>query len=288
MDPKEILTNVGESVTSFFRKNRSENHGPPQLTSPVRFPYGPFQFAFRVTKGESYEIQVSSNLDAWQTISSGTSGTESIDYVDSDASRFTYRFYRVLAAGALSANAVGYVSINAPPGYSMIANPLRTPLNGVSALLPNMNDGTALYKFDSRLFKLAENLVKSSRWSNPDETLSPGEGALFFNPTSDFKTINFCGEVLQGNLLMPLGSGFSMRSSQIPKAGRLHTDLACPVSEGDVVHLFDRDRQKYVIFEYNEKSWQSNPPVVAVGEAFWIGKTKAENWIQSFALSLGS
>jgi len=185
----------------------------------------------------------------------------------------------------LSANAVGYATINVPPGYSMIANPLQARPNTVSAILPGMPDGTALNKFDTRLFKLTENTVKGGRWINANETLSPGEGAIFFNPTADFKHINFVGEVMQGNLLLPIAAGFSVRSSQLPKPGRLHADLGFPISDGDVVHLFDRDRQKYVIYEYEPKKWESNPPVVGVGESFWIGKTKPGNWVQKLVIN---
>jgi hypothetical protein len=90
---------------------------------------------------------------------------------------------------------------------------------------------------------------------------------------------------MQGNLLMPIAAGFSIRSSQIPKPGRLHSDLGFPVGEGDVVHLFDRNQQKYVIHEYDPYEWESDPPVVGVGESFWIGKTTPANWIQNFSVS---
>jgi len=286
MDPKGILGSVSESVASLFgKKDKAATLPPPQLDSPVRFPYGPFQFKFQIPKGAAYEIQASPNLQTSQPLSSGKSSGEPVDYVDSDASKFSYRSYRVLAETVLSANAVGYATINVPPGYSMIANPLQARPNTVSAILPGMPDGTALNKFDTRLFKLTENTVKGGRWINANETLSPGEGAIFFNPTADFKHINFVGEVMQGNLLLPIAAGFSVRSSQLPKPGRLHADLGFPISDGDVVHLFDRDRQKYVIYEYEPKKWESNPPVVGVGESFWIGKTKPGNWVQKLVIN---
>ena len=48
------------------------------------------------------------------------------------------------------------------------------------------------------------------------------------------------------------------RNLQVPKPGRLHADLGFPIHEADVVHLFDRARQKYVIYEYDQKVWESN------------------------------
>ena len=285
MGRKNILGSVGGSIASLFaKKSKSVLIAPPHLTSPERFPYGAFQFKFRLPKGVEYEVHASPNLQTWAPILSGKAATESIDSLDSQASRFSYRFYRVLAEGIWSDNVVGYASISAPPGYSMVANPLHATTNAVSAIFPGMPDGTMLNKFDTNLFKLTENAVHGGEWINSDETLTPGEGAILFNPTTDFKTINFVGEVLQGELLMPIAAGFSVRSSQIPRPGRLHSDLGFPISEGDVVHLFDRDRQKYVIYEYDAKRWDSNPPVVGIGEAFWIGKTKPGNWVQPLVI----
>lgn len=285
MDAKHILSSVGESITGLFSKGKSHVSAAPRLVSPVRFPYGPFQFKFQLPKGTDYDIQASTNLKTWQSICPGKCGGDMVDFVDADASKFSYRFYRVLAGKVLSVNAIGYATVNAAPGYSLIANPLQASSNAVGAILPSMPEGTTLNKFDNSLFKLTENSVTAGRWSNPDETLSPGEGAIFFNPTSDFRSINLVGDVMQGNLLMPIAAGFSIRSSQIPNPGRLHSELGFPVGEGDVVHLFDRNGQKYVIHEYDANKWESDPPVVGVGESFWIGKTTPANWIQNFSLS---
>jgi len=284
MDRKNIFGSVGQSISGLFGRKSKAVVTAAHLGSAARFPYGPFQFKFQIAKGVSYEIQASSNLQAWEPISAEKSTCDSVDYVDSDASKFSHRFYRVLAGTVGSENVIGYASISVPPGYSLIANPLQAPSNAVSAILPDMPDETALNKFDTHLFKLTENAVKNGKWINPDETLSPGEGAIFLNPTTDFKIINFVGEVLQGNLLLPIATGFSIHSSQIPKPGRLHADLGFPIHEGDIVHLFDRDRQKYVIYEYDQKHWESNPPVVGVGESFWIGKTTPGNWVQNLVI----
>jgi hypothetical protein len=284
MDRKNIFGSVGQSISGLFGRKSKAVTAAPRLGSAARFPYGPFQFKFQIAKGVPYEIHASSNLQAWDPISSANSTGEPVEYVDSDASKFNLRFYRVLAETVFSDNVLGYASINVPPGYSLIANPLQAPSNAVSAILPDMPDDTSLNKFDTHLFKLTDNTVKNDKWINPGETLSPGEGAIFFNPTSDFKNISFVGEVLQGVLLLPIASGFSIHSSQIPKPGRLHADLGFPVHENDVVHLFDRDHQKYVIYEYDQKKWDSNPPILGVGESFWIGKTTPGNWVQNLLI----
>ncbi|MBU6402980.1 MAG: hypothetical protein KGS61_21880, partial [Verrucomicrobia bacterium] len=59
-------------------------------------PYGPFQFPLRLATGTKYELLTSTDLRNWVTLHSGTAAAESVDYVDSDAPKFSYRFYRVL------------------------------------------------------------------------------------------------------------------------------------------------------------------------------------------------
>ena len=136
MDPKSMMTNLGESVTAFFTRKKAAPEVPPHLHAATRFPYGPFQFKFQTAKGVSYEIHASSNLQAWEPISAEKSTGEPVEYVDSDASKFNLRFYRVLAATVFSDNVIGYASINVPPGYSLIANPLHAPSNAISAMIP--------------------------------------------------------------------------------------------------------------------------------------------------------
>ena len=111
-----------------------------------------------------------------------------------------------------------------------------------------------------------------------------GEGAIFFNPTSDYKTASFTGEVIQGQLAVPIPAGFSVRSSLVPQPGNLLDDLNFPVTNGDVIHIFDRERQKYVLHPYEDGKWTAGPPIVGVGESFWVAKTEPGNWIRNFKI----
>jgi hypothetical protein len=115
--------------------------------------------------------------------------------------------------------------------------------------------------------------------------LLPGEVAIILNPTSDVKTLNFVGEVPQGDLSLPIPAGFSIRSSLLPLPGALDTDLGFPITNGDVIHLFDREQQKYIIYTFEQNRWTPSQPVIASGEAFWVGKTAAGNWVQSAVLN---
>src|SRR5438034_1724423 len=65
MDRKNIFGSVGQSISSLFGRKSKAVTAPPRLGSAARFPYGPFQFKFQIAKGVPYEIQASSNLQAW-------------------------------------------------------------------------------------------------------------------------------------------------------------------------------------------------------------------------------
>jgi hypothetical protein len=253
----------------------------PRLIDAYRFPYGPFKFRTHLAKGTDYTIFASSDYQNWKPIANGTCESESIDYVDSDAFQHSYRFYRLFAEETSSMNVIGYVTVTMPPGFSMLANPLDAPSNTVAELFKEWPDGTTLNKFDTRFFRLDENAIKQGKWLNSSEKMMPGEGAIFFNPTNDYKSVSFVGELMQGNLSIPIPSGFSIRSSPVPKAGHLQDDLGFPIAEGDVIHLFDRDRQKYVLHPYENGKWPAGPPILSVGEAFWVAKTMPGNWTRS-------
>jgi hypothetical protein len=234
-------------------------------------------------KGAPYTIEASTDLQHWTAIANGVSAVESFDYLDSEAFKFSYRYYRVATEAAMSVNVLGYASVTLPPGFSMIANPLDGASNTVADLFADWPDGTTFSKFDPRMFRLCENAVKGGKWLNPTERLVPGEGAIFFNPTSEYKLLSFAGDVLQGQLSMPIPSGFSVRSPQVPQPGSLD-DLSFPISDGDVIHLFDRDRQMYVLHPYEGGRWTSGTPLLSVGEAFWVAKTVAGNWTTTVAI----
>jgi hypothetical protein len=273
----------GKMWGGLFRgKTKSPIQQPPDLSQPVRIPYGAFRFKVEVPKGVEFQVLGSTDLKTWLPLGAEKAATENPEYVDSTASRYTFRFYRLVVGEVFSRQILGYAGLTVPPGFSMIANPFRCENPSVSALFPNVPDGTMLHKFDNQLFRLTENLVQEGKWLNPSHTLNPGEGAIYFNPTSDFTVVNLTGEVPHGKLLNPIPSGFSIRSSMVPQAGRLNVDLGFPVVEGDVIHQYDRDQQKYLIHTYDPARWERDPPVIGVGESFWVGKTAPSNWIQEF------
>jgi hypothetical protein len=227
-----------------------------------------------------YRILASTDLSHWTPIAEGIAGAEYEEYIDSEAFKFSYRFYRAQARAVSSVNVIGYASVALPPGFSLIANPFDSGSNTVGHLITNWPDGTTLNKYDARLLRLTENELKDGKWTNPSEQLLQGEGAIFFNPTDDYRSHSFVGEVAQGEMTTPIPSGFSLRGSLVPKPGNLYEDLQFPISEGDVIHIFDRDRQKYVLYPFENGQWTAGAPILGIGESFWVAKAEPGNWIK--------
>jgi len=255
----------------------------PTLACVDRLAYGPFRFRTQVPKELEYEIEATSNLKNWIFIATDTSNGE-IEFVDSDAPKFSYRFYRLNVNGIYSTNIIGYATVTLPPGFSTIANPLSGGDESMAALFKGMPDGTALSKFDNQFYRMTENAIEGGRWTNPTEKLSLGEGALLFNPTFEYKKLRFVGNVSQTSVSTPIPAGFSMRSSVFPQPGRLDTELGFPIGDGDVVHLLDADRQKYLVYPYQGSAWAGDAPLLGVGEAFWVAKKAAGTWLQKFSM----
>src|SRR6266480_2545573 len=109
-----------------------------------------------------------------------------------------------LAQGTVySVNAVGYVNLTIPTGFSMIANPLNnTAANGntVSNLFPSVPIGTTIYKFDNVAGTYSINQFSFAGWGSPNDTMLPGDGAFIRNPTASPISVTLVGEVMQGPL----------------------------------------------------------------------------------------
>jgi hypothetical protein len=150
----------------------------------------------------------------------------------------------------------------------------------VSTLYRGMAEGTAVNKFDPHQQKIVENIFEGGKWTIPGEKLSPGEGAIVFNPGYDYRSVRFMGSVMGKHLMTPIPAGLSIRSPYVPLPGRLDTDLGFPLVKGDVITLWDREKQTYVSYPFDE-DWEKNPVVLGVGESFWIAKEVGSNWRSS-------
>jgi hypothetical protein len=177
-----------------------------------------------------------------------------------------------------------------PPGWSLIANPLAhsrgefasnaVPDNSVGELFSDAPDGLVLLKFDNITQRFEHrNVFHHGQWSNPAQTLTPGEGAYLFNPLRSPLEIAFTGNWPNGSILIPSGKSliscpgpgtidFSppQTSGSIPPAP--NGTLFNP-QEGDTVYTFAGRRGALEKHHFHNGAWD-NIPVVDVGESFFV------------------
>lgn len=186
-----------------------------------------------------------------------------------------------------SVNAVGFINVNVPTGFSMVANQLFSSGSTIGQILPTPAVGTKFYKFNGVSFDISEfaGAPFNTWFPNGDATLLPGEGAFIYNPSSAF-TLTFTGEVPTGTLSNPLVAGFSIRSSIVPQSGLLSTTLGLPAVPGDKVYKFNG--ASYDIYEFAGapfNTWFPSEPSVNVGESFFVYKGASTTWDRSFSIA---
>jgi hypothetical protein len=196
-------------------------------------------------------------------------------------------------AQVYSVNAVGYVNVTAPVGYSLIANPLNAADNSVKALFSNIspsvpnNAKVFVYDVSTAIFKTITFSPLSHTWT-PDidasVAITPGNGVFFQNPTASPLTITFVGEVMQGNLSNPLPLGFSIKANQVPQAGAPDA-FGYPGTNNDKIFRYNTTTGIYDTYTFSPLSHAWNPalPSIPVGEAFYAFRaTSAGTWTRTF------
>lgn len=187
-----------------------------------------------------------------------------------------------------SANVVGYVTITAPKGLSLIANQLDNKNgNKLVDVLPTVPDGSTIHFFVNGSYT---SIGYFGGWDgSPTIALAPGGGAFLEIPSdaSDAsRKITFVGEVLQkaaSNGSVP--AGLSIVSSKTPRAGKLTTDLKFPAGEAlDGSNAFKYNNAKGGYDAFDIFGGWSSEPTVAVGESFFFfnANAAAQAWNQDF------
>ena len=186
-----------------------------------------------------------------------------------------------------SVNAVGYINVTIPKGFSMIANQLNATDSSVKALFTAVPGGTTIYKFDNAKngFVINQYDPDFQEWQDPAMTLKPGEGCFVNNPSANPFTVTFVGEVPQGDVGMSIPAGYSIISSNVPQSGTLGS-LGYTPAASDQVYKFDNATgYKISTFDPDFQSWDPSEPSVNVGESFFILKKAAGTWTRTFSVN---
>ena len=87
-DPDGTRTDIG--VFPFVRAV-----GPPQLTQPQMQLDGPFRFTLSSDANRTYQIQATTDFTQWETLFTLVNTNGLLEWRDTNAASFSYRFYRV-------------------------------------------------------------------------------------------------------------------------------------------------------------------------------------------------
>jgi len=204
-------------------------------------------------------------------------------------------------AQVYSVNAVGYVNqtIPGPQKFTMVANPFVTPSNTLNYLFPpaTTTPGLGFYKFNGSGFTISILDEFDLKWFQgltevgDTETLVFGNGAFLYNPSADF-TLTWVGEVAQGSPVSnPAPTGFSVKSSKIPQAGLVTTDLQFQPTGGDMIQKFNSGSQAFetYIFDEFELKWFKGldqvEPSLGIAESAFFNLIAPNNWNRNFTVN---
>jgi len=215
-------------------------------------------------------------------------------------------------AQVYSLNAVGYINVNVPTGFSIIADQLYatnqqtsqsidaifapTLLNG-GATTADPYAGVELFPFSSGAFSAAliveQNTGSAPFWSSPTlagYSFNPGQGAFIYNPNAPF-TMTFVGQVPQGSVTNEMVQGFNLVSSIIPQTGAVDTDLGIVPALGDIVFTFSSGAYAAAnIYEYNGANyfWSqlvSSTNTVGSGFFYYSASATPNFWVRTFNIN---
>jgi hypothetical protein len=209
-------------------------------------------------------------------------------------------------AQVYSVNAVGYVNLTLPTGFSMVGNPLNagTGNNTVTKLFAPANlsatpTACRIYLFNNATGAYATVTFSSltGAWSgtSANAEVLPGDGLFFQNLSGAPLTATFVGEVMQGPLSTPIPQGFSIKSSQVPQA--LDPDSATqlpnaadriPGAPGDRIYRFSNLTGAYTTYNFSSLTgaWNPSLPTFNVGESFFFQRLNpATAWTRTFSVN---
>lgn len=85
------------------------------------------------------------------------------------------------------------------------------------------------------------------------------------------------------NATNPIPAGYSLKSSIIPQAGLLQTQLGYPTGLGDGAFLWNGVGYDSFSYDPDLGAWTPNEPTIAVAQGFWLfNNGAAKNWVRNF------
>jgi hypothetical protein len=184
-----------------------------------------------------------------------------------------------------SAYGVAFIVLDVQPGNNLLVNQLFTPLGTVGDMLSGQGlpDGCAVTVVNPNGKYEVNRYTMASGWTNPDMEIPVGHGFIFHNSSNALIKLVLVGSVFFGTYTNAIPAGTSLCGSVLPQAGLLHTDLGFPAANGDVVRLYSPVEGLLQSFTNTSSGWRPTEPEIGVGQAFWVDKMAATNWVRFFS-----
>lgn len=190
-----------------------------------------------------------------------------------------------LVGVCFSAVAVTNYTIAINPGYNVIANQLNNGGNTLNEVLTNVPDQSILYYYNANTGSLykPQQYMQGQGWIDVNlnaastTTLSPGDGAILFNPTASPFNLTFTGNPNSGaQVQQPLGCGvYGLYSRQTNEVGTFENITHNAVQEGSQVYIFNGSGTplpslnvaNFTAYTYLGGAWSPSLPLIPVGHA---------------------
>jgi uncharacterized repeat protein (TIGR01451 family) len=165
-------------------------------------------------------------------------------------------------------------TINLLAGYNLIANQLDHGSNTLEEIMPNVPDGSVVYKYDNVGGTWSQSFYSaaSGLWTPSGLTLNPGEGAFFQSPTNF--TLTLTGMPNAPALPLALQNGVAyLLSRQTNDVGNYTNIVGYAPTNGAQWYQWNPATSAYLVYSNNGSQWLPSEPSAAVGEAVWIAST---------------
>lgn len=162
------------------------------------------------------------------------------------------------------------VKLTVDVGFSLLANPLERGENKVSEILSLLPDTARLMELDETSGLYTFNTFAAGRWSLPEMTLPPGEGAYFFNPQSVPLNLVLAGQPPAPSAPQPLGTGLHLLGPTAFRSGPISQVTHIEWRAGDKV--YKHGPGGFSIYTYLGNGWDQEP-VLALGEGFFLSRS---------------
>lgn len=195
-------------------------------------------------------------------------------------------------AQVYSANVVGYVQVPLVSGFNLVANPLDLDGTGtnntVQTAFGTQLPTATLYAMSGGTFAPAAGYSAKNGWTGATNSVNPSmnPGGGVFVSVATSATVTFVGNVHQGSLSAPYGTGYNLVSSPTPISGLMQHQLNF-IPPGSVTVLPYVNGTGYgAASGYSAKNgWTgAGEPTLTPGQAVLLSTVTAGSWTTNFTV----